>query len=362
MKILLNGATGGTNFGDFLFAKIFQEVVAEKVGLENVFWYESRYCLSDFYKEHLHYDQNKKYKLKDIDALICISGGYFCGDDHSLRDYIIRYLRYFHLCLKCIVRKIPIAIIGVEVAKPKLKLMEWIEKYILKKADLLIVRNNESYQQLLRYGIQNGICTVDTAHTITPELYENIDVDEKIKTMNGKKLFVHVQLSSIQSSEKILPVLNEFLRKHSEYSVVIGLDQYVNDVVKLYEFSDKIVCSNKVVYRYQNPIALCKVLSLMDLIVTPKLHVGIVGATMSKSVISFSNHTEKISRFYAQLNESERSLSMANYDDKVALQILETYFDKPIYVPQEIIEKSFQNLDYLNKFIDRVSCGSKDSL
>lgn len=40
MKILLNGATGGSNFGDFLFAKMFSERIIKKIGQENVFWYE----------------------------------------------------------------------------------------------------------------------------------------------------------------------------------------------------------------------------------------------------------------------------------------------------------------------------------
>ena len=37
MKVLLSGATAGTNFGDFLFAKMFQEFVGAIVGKDNVF-------------------------------------------------------------------------------------------------------------------------------------------------------------------------------------------------------------------------------------------------------------------------------------------------------------------------------------
>ena len=113
MKIMLNGATGGTNFGDYLFAEIFQNEVASLVGEENVYWYQSRYSMSDFYCRHLHYDR-RRCRLSEIDALVSISGGYFCGADHGFRDYLIRYLRYFRLSLQCIRRKIPIAILGVE--------------------------------------------------------------------------------------------------------------------------------------------------------------------------------------------------------------------------------------------------------
>ena len=65
MKILLNGATGGTNFGDFIFAKMFQNKIGEIVGKENVCWYDARYSYSDFYAKHLKnnnkYKSNKKY-------------------------------------------------------------------------------------------------------------------------------------------------------------------------------------------------------------------------------------------------------------------------------------------------------------
>ena len=49
MKVLLNGATSGTNFGDFLFAKMFQETLIRLIGEDNVYWYKSRCALSSFY-------------------------------------------------------------------------------------------------------------------------------------------------------------------------------------------------------------------------------------------------------------------------------------------------------------------------
>lgn len=35
MKVILNGATAGTNFGDFLFAQMFQNSVGDIVRKEN---------------------------------------------------------------------------------------------------------------------------------------------------------------------------------------------------------------------------------------------------------------------------------------------------------------------------------------
>lgn len=352
MKVLLNGATGGTNFGDFLFARMFHDAVSAQVGEENVFWYESRYCLSDFYKRHLKC-RSRKHKLRDIDALVCISGGYFCGGDTTLRQYIIRYLRYFHLCIRCIFRKIPIAIVGVDVAKPKWRAMDRIQRFILSRADLVVVRNEESLEQAKRYGVKAPVLTADTAHVIDPTMYENCAVQEDVAQSGGKKLFFHVQASCQDAAWRLIPAIDQFVKENPEYSVVIGVDQYCEEDAFLFAMAKAFSCPNVVVNNYDDPFALCKVLDMMDLIVTPKLHVGIVGATLGKSVVSFSVHTEKIGRFYHQLGEDERTLPMKDFSEDKAISLLEKYKDVPICVNPEILRASRKNLEYLKEFIDK---------
>lgn len=354
MKILLNGATGGSNFGDFLFAKIFQEETAAIVGENNVLWYDSRYSLSNYFKEHMKC-HSRKHKLSDIDALICISGGYFCGNDTTVRHIVIRYLSYFHLCIRCIIRKIPIAIIGVDVAKHKFNIMDKIQKFILQRADLVVVRNGESLEQLRIYGVENPICTADTAHVITSDFFSNCKVQDDIIKLSGRKMFFHIQPSQMREAEKMIPVINRFISVHPEYSVVIGADQYWGEDNFLVEFSKKIASKNVVINHFYDPVELCKVLDMMDLIVTPKLHVGIVGATLSKSVVSFSCHTEKISRFYRQLGEDGRSLSMANFSEEKAFDVLEKYHATPLFVSDDVVKMAQSNLNYLKCFLSNVS-------
>lgn len=303
MKILLNGATGGTNFGDFLFAEAFQQEVSDLIGEDNVYWYESRYALSDFFKKHLQYD--KKYKFSEIDALICISGGYFCGNDRTIKNYIIRYLMYFHLCIKCILKKIPLAIIGVEVGIPHNFLMKKIQQYILRRANLLVVRNEESLKNLEAYGVKDAVCTADSAHAIVDNLGLNKKIEER-----QKKLFIHIDPSYISEQKRLIRPINRFLMRHPEYAVFLGTDQVCKREEELNYYLSQIECGHKKIIPYDYPTQLCTILNEMDFIITPKLHVGIVGATLSKSVVSFSVHSEKISRFYNQLNEEQRTLSM----------------------------------------------------
>ena len=351
---MLNGATGGTNFGDYLFAEIFQNEVASLVGEESVYWYQSRYSMSDFYCRHLHYDR-RRCSLSKIDALVSISGGYFCGADVNLRDYLIRYLRYFRLCLQCIRRRIPIAIIGVEVAESKSRWLNRVQRYVLAHAQVVTVRNTESLRQLQAYGVQNGILTADTAHTVCgtlPETTLACAADAHI----GKNLFFHVQYNQLAVAKRQIEALNLFLKQHPEYTVYIGADQYAADEAqRLSELAAWIKADAIEIVPYDNPKDLCRTLRQMDFIVTPKLHVGIVGATYGKSVVSFSVHSEKIGRFYKQLHEEGRSLPMSAFTVEKAVSMMDTYCSTPMRVPEKITELAYENVRILRDFIKSLS-------
>lgn len=354
MKILLNGATSGTNFGDFLFAKMFSERVGKKIGNDNVYWYDGIFSLSSFYKKHLSYD--KKYRFKDIDALIYIAGGYFCGNDTLYRHYIIRFFSYFLIGMRCIIAKKPFGIFAVDVGEVKCRWLRWVEKTILKKAKIVIVRNKESLEVLEKYGIKDGILTADAVFGMDDSLFANETVSEEISACKDKKLFLHISSSNDVNNKiikNVVPGLNEFLANHTEYAVVIGLDQYPENQKEIIEsVASKIECK-KVIYNYfDNPVQLCKVLDDMDCIVTPKLHVGIVGAKLSKSVISFSNHTQKISRLYNQLGETERSVSIDNCNEQLVKNMIEKYHNIPISVSDEMSNIAYKNFELLDGFID----------
>lgn len=356
MKVLLNGATSGTNFGDFLFAKMFQETLIRLIGEDNVYWYKSRYALSSFYAYHLNYHRN--YRLADIDALIFISGGYFHGDDHCLKDYVIRYLRYFHIGIRCLLRKIPFAIIAVEVGPTKNCMLRLIEKTILKHAKIVVVRNRESEYYASLMGAKQIICTADTVFAMERSLFANVTIPAEIRTCEKRKLFFHIN-PTIKGNhdiiQKIVPIINEFCSRHPEYAIVIGADQYTNTQNDVFEFirpqlSIPIILFNE----YNNPLELCKVLEQCDLIVTHKLHVGIVGAYLNKSVVSFSGHTSKIERLYKQLNILERTTPLTSLTIEKGLSIMEQNHNRPIRVSPNVINSAKQNLKYLVKFIEQL--------
>ena len=361
MKVILNGATAGTNFGDFLFAKMFQESVAEKVGFENVYWYRTRFSMSDFYEKRLN-NPNRD-RVKNMDALVYISGGYFCGHDRDVRDRIYRVLRYFIVGLKCIRHKIPYAVIGLEVGEPKQKWLRYIEKKILKNAQTIVVRNEESLACLNSHGINDAILTTDSAFSIRPSFFEGMTIPSEIDVCQKKILLFHVNpgvSGNVDLEEKVVPIVNAFLKNHPEYAVLVTADQFSPyQGEALDRVCDKLECEQKIKYYYEDPIALCKVINCADTVVTHKLHVGIVGARLGKSVISFSGHTEKIQRLYHQLGEDGRSAPLSTLCFEQGYDMLEKYYDKPINVSEDIRAEAQSNFSYLSEFLCKVERNKK---
>lgn len=356
MKVILSGATAGTNFGDFLFAQIFQDFIAEMFETENVYWYRTKYAMSDFFEKRLNnYNIDK---VENMDALVYISGGYFCGDDKNIRDYIFRFLRYFIVGLKCIRHKIPYAVIGLEVGVPKNKCLRYIEKRILKNADLIVVRNKESIDSLNTYGIVDAIESSDSAFVIEPSFFLDKEIPFEIQDCQKKILLFHVNANITGNAvleKNVVPILNAFLKKHPEYAVLVTADQFSSTQKEAIEdICEKIDCEQKIRYYYSDPVALCRVIYCADTIVTHKLHVGIVGAKLGKSVISFSGHTEKIKRLYHQLGEDGRSVSLRGLNFEQGYDILEKYYDKPIEVSEDIVRKAQSNFSYLNDFLRKI--------
>lgn len=356
MKILLNGATAGTNFGDFLFAYMFQEYLMQHRDIDEVLWYSSKVAYSDFFASHLK--NNRFGRIDNVDGLVSISGGYFAGDDKRLWDYVLRYFRYFAVIQKCILRRKPYGIFGIEVAHSKSWILDRIQRYLLRRASVVVVRNTESFAVAKEYGVENLICTADSVFALRNEVFQQKIVPAEIESPDRKLLLFHVRSKrqdNISLNERLIPAVNEFLAVHKDYGVVLTTDQYGEKITEELKFiAQQIRCDWILLYNYEDPLALCKVIDCADLVVTAKLHVGIVGAKLGKSVLSFSDHSSKISRFYAQIGEPCRSIPLATATKDVVLKMLNEYYDKPIEVPLELQEAAQKTFDVLDEFVARV--------
>lgn len=363
MKVLLSGATAGTNFGDFLFAKMFQEYVGTIVGEENVYWNDKGYHpISEFYASRLNY--HRKFRLRDIDTLVYISGGYFCGDDRRLLDYVFRYLRYFHIGIRCLIRRKPVAIIAVEAAKSNSFIIDKIQRLLIRKAKLIVVRNQPSMEYVESVVGKDSVktfCTADSVFAMERNFFENAQIPGELNERSHPKLFLHCNPVLAQNQkhfEKIIPIVNNFLAKHPEYQVVVSADQYVSDFTNAGGTGEliksQIQSDNVIIYKYDDPVALCKVIDSCDIVVTHKLHVGIVAAHLGKSVISFSGHTQKIERLYEQLEISDRTIPLSTLTIEEGTSLLEAKYNSGVKVPENVVNAAKSNFTHLANFLSEL--------
>lgn len=347
----------GSNFGDYLYAQMFQDFISLKVGFDNTYFYKNRLTLSSFFRSKLK--NSKRCRISDADCLVYMPGGYFCGDDTKIRHYIYRFIRYYWVGLCCIIMNKPIIIVGVEVGPMKSCFLKKVEKLIFEKSKVLTVRNQESavYVNAICGRHTNVIVTADPVFAIDTARFGCGKLPISVAKCNRKKMFLHVapHLSSNQLIlDKIVPVVNHFLSSHSEYQVFVGTDQYSDEQIQTVNSVVNVLPeeNSPTGLFYEDAFDLWKVLSSMDLIVTYKLHVGVVGCYLGKSVVSFSGHTEKIKRIYHQLGEEDRTIPINDLNVENGTLLMEKKHNLVVKVPDEIVEAANRNMCILSECID----------
>ena len=147
--------------------------------------------------------------------------------------------------------------------------------------------------------------------------------------------------------------LEPFLHNHPDVDVIIGTDS-VLDIEKSAGYIRDLLGHNRtIVYNYTTPDNLCWILSQCSLVVTYKLHVGIVSAALSKSVIAFPKH-EKVKRYYQQIGESDRFKDFRSASPQDVLKMAECYWEKNIVLNDQISELAKRNWDVLDEFLKKV--------
>lgn len=361
MKIILHGATNGSNFGDFLFADIFlKEVMKHNNDGQNLFLEFPKYGIGEYFREGLNYNNKQTFKdLLDAEMLVYFSGGYFGEKTSSLRESARRFVRYLPIGLYFAVMKKPILILGVGGGPITNKLLRKSFCGVLNKAKAITFRDKETADFFESYGVNNEmIITSDTAQVINkdwlPKLDEN--VNNKIQEIfkNKKIIFLHVVTDKgIDNvfSESVVSALNTFLEKNKNYGVVIGYDVLSEVPIESLLSIKNIRCDSIYIYNYTQPWQLCSLINEVDMVITPKLHVGIIGATLSKSVLSFPLHSEKTKRYYRQIKESNRCLPLKDLSSDQVLELIINHHDKKINLDTEIINLANKNLNILENEI-----------
>lgn len=355
MKVLIHGAINMSNYGDFLFAELFSNALKEN-GMEVEFYSHPKYGISDYFAKYLCYTPDRKhYKLKarSCDALVYISGGYFLSHKNPLIElrHTIRYLTPAKYFLK---NGKAIYVLGVGVGPFYKGPFRQIAKKVLVTASAVTVRNDESKEYCLKLGINRDIpITADTALLLKEYMDKRKTDIPSFEIESGKKMLLFHIDNNPDVKEKLksdaVPALKKFLDRHEDYVLYLATDGQYRE--QLYaEYVECFTSYSPCVLKYDDPWLLTRQIERADLILTTKLHMGIVGSTFGCSVVSFPWH-KKTLRFYKQIGETARCILLSQVNEEIILSQLERYEGKSISLPNELKDKARLNIELLPKLI-----------
>ncbi len=355
MKILMVGALYFANFGDLLFSKLFYNELLKKHPKSDIYIYETPvYKLNKACRKELSYENHFRLSmLKDMDAVVYISGGYFCIRKTSVKAHFAWYMKYTLPGNYFAKHNKKIYVLGVGGGDYVWKPGERISRRILNTAEVVCVRNIETKQKLEDIGVSADICVhSDTAHALSLPA-DVVPVD----TATPKYIYLHVLPQEDKLAlmmENIIPAVKEFVAENGQYKVLVGNDGLMKE-------KHKDILRRAVSYLgsdvadfcdYHSVDDLISVLAKCDLIVTPKLHAGIVGCTLGKSVLSFPIDHNKTHRYYKDIGYPERCFPLRETGKDRILEALRTFAKNGIIVPQDKIESAKGTLQFCHQIDD----------
>lgn len=358
MKIVLHGATdyGSSNYGDFLYGRLIYDFLKDRYPESDVVFYNP----SDYFVKYINsgYKSLLRGNIGSATRAVYIPGGYFGeGHDASWKETAVQFKRFIPFGIKAVIRNKPYAIIGVGAGPNNNYFFKNAVRYVVKHASTVCVRDKESFEALESLGCNNILCYADPLLAFNIEGYDSIkseqckQIEEITKDKNNKIILIHFNHSKL-AALKFGKALKEFIGEHPDYYPVVSADQCFNNYQELLDIFETEYQSQKYFYfHYDDPFEFGKLVSMVDFVLTCKLHVGVTAAMKGKALLAAAVHPEKTSRFYKQINATEHFLNLYDSSSKDIAQKMSELGDRKIVIPQDVIDLAKENLKKLENFI-----------
>ncbi len=334
------------NFGDDLLRQIL---------INNLRKYDNNLQIVDY---------NKDTTLKEInecDFFIFIPGGYLGYIEHwysgSLKKTIQRVTRYYYPGIKAVFLKKKIILLAQGIGPYEYPLLDKMLGLIAKRAVLISVRDYKSKRLLQKVGAgkKKIYVTADTAQTlISHNFIKECAESRKIKeSYSGKKvIFIHY-LNVKEYLDKVYQAVRELFFTRDDIVFVIGADGIGGyaGYAEIKEFARHFPKNRCMTFKYRDVSQLITIIDNVDCVITGKFHVGIVGCTLKKSVMSFSVQYAKTSLYYEQIGYSERCMDIFNASYEKVKNSINSFYSDKIEIPEKILKKANYNYYLLDKII-----------
>jgi polysaccharide pyruvyl transferase WcaK-like protein len=302
------------------------------------------------YKKRIRELPTKKHGIINLlrsKCLIYCGGGYF-GEQpkHKVKWSIRNFCRHIVIGIIAVSRNIPIAIIGVEFGPLSIS---WFRKWVVwlaKRAQVVVVRNDDSKKFLEHNGVYNVAESVDAVLTIMPPNNHK----------NNNDVLIHIPNIRYAPEQYMTftKVLIKALSCKGIKNVTFIEDtcgQYLTGYESLFSLFDNANIRHSVL-SYSGTESLVERISDADYVISTKLHVGITGAAMNKNVLAIYNHP-KTQRFHKQIGNDANCLPMSASEAEME-NAINHFFDVKYTLPTEIREKALITKNSTIGFVHRI--------
>jgi len=351
MEIVLHGAInfGSSNFGDFIYANGIYNTIISKTWISTAVFYNP----SSYFIKYIENYSAKKISLKETMGLIYIPGGYFIQEKNpSLKSSLFRFFRYIPIGLKCNIMKIPICIIGIGAGPINSKILKYGIKKICEKASCITVRDKKSLNTL------QNMCKCNLYNygdmILSFELKSKRKVTEQIKLVqqwaDQKKIVIIHYNHSIVALKLFSKIVKRI--KEKGFKCIVSSDSILANENELFKIFTKNTDNDIYHFKYDDPFEFLELINMADLIITCKLHAGVVASLFGKSVVCTAINSEKTRRYYEQIERLDCYRNIENVTLDSLYSLVENALNKPITIPIKIIEESKKHQNILCKFIN----------
>lgn len=363
MRVMLQGYLQGANFGDILFAHMFYDK-CKSLGFDVDFYQYKDYGIGDFCRKELGYTRHNSYlRNYKADALILISGGCLWDDRNRKGETRKRFYRYVLPARLYQMMGKPVYCLGVGGGPVDSRFLRYEIVKMLNNASVIQFRDEATCRVFEEYDVKNKITvTSDTAHIITSKMLKPLNEKSELDILSRgrKKILIHIpdgKPEDIKLLENVIPGVIRFLKKHKEYLVVLSNDNLreiwpwelkeINRIRLKFEEAG----IERYDYKYHDSWQMCSLINEMDCVVTSKLHVGVIGVALGKSVVAFPVSREKTVNYYNHIGESERCIHIDKVNEDIVYSQLEKYHDLPVFLSDRFRIEAEKNLSVIENLL-----------
>ena len=347
-KVYIHGSFMNDNFGDYLLYDVMINL-CKKINPN----YE--YISADVDYTYDKYNEvNRKSKLYALifaKKIVFAGGGYFGEPNKQKLYWNIRFI-YKHLLFAYLLSftKKDYIILGVEAGPISLDISKKMLKRVFNHAKKISVRNNESKLFLEKIGVTKKI-------DVIPDWVLSIEKEEIIKTTSKvksdkTKIFLHFTTKAdSKNNPGMIAAIRDIIKldQENDYKFYLVCDQKnLEKEQRAKEIASQL--KDATILKYSGPWNLIADLNEADLIITDKLHVGIVGIKLEKKVISIACHKKSIN-FYKYIEKEENAIFLDDLKENKLREKVKRILEEDTIVKKQYFLDAKKNHQYLEQFL-----------